>query len=48
MVGQHLGPYQRADLAERVAIGLVPVKDNRRAERKKKLTGVSSSRWAGR
>lgn len=47
LVGQHLGRHQRADLAERVAIGLVPVKDNRRAERKKKLTAVSSSRWAG-
>ncbi|WP_212747280.1 hypothetical protein [Streptomyces montanus] len=47
MVGQHLGRHQRADLAERVAIGPVPVKDNRRAERKKKLTTVSSSRWAG-
>ncbi|MDX3226168.1 hypothetical protein [Streptomyces sp. ME19-01-6] len=47
LVGQHLGRHRRADLAERVAIGLVPVKGNRRAERKKKLTGVSSSRWAG-
>jgi hypothetical protein len=47
LVGQHLGRQQRADLAERVAIGPVPVKDNRRAERKKKLTAVSSSRWAG-
>ncbi|WP_409472389.1 hypothetical protein [Streptomyces sp. HC307] len=47
LVGQHLGRHQRADLAERVAIGLVPVKDNRRAERKKRLTAVSSSRWAG-
>ncbi|MFC3577695.1 hypothetical protein ACFOZ0_31425 [Streptomyces yaanensis] len=47
LVGQLLGRHQRADLAERVAIGLVPVKDNRRAERKKKLTAVSSSRWAG-
>ncbi|GAA2328621.1 hypothetical protein [Streptomyces cuspidosporus] len=47
LVGQHLGRYQRADLAERVVIGPVPVKEARRAERKKKLTGVSSSRWAG-
>ncbi|MDX3227338.1 hypothetical protein [Streptomyces sp. ME19-01-6] len=47
LVGQHLGRHRRADLAERVAIGLVPVKESRRAERKKKLTGVSSSRWAG-
>ncbi|MFI5674284.1 hypothetical protein [Streptomyces cellulosae] len=47
LIGQHLGRHQRADLAERVAIGPVAVKDNRRAERKKKLTAVSSSRWAG-
>ncbi|MES4901452.1 MULTISPECIES: hypothetical protein [unclassified Streptomyces] len=47
LAGQHLGRHGRADLAERVAIGLVPVKDNRRAGRKKKLTGVSWSRWAG-
>ncbi|MDW6061810.1 hypothetical protein SAZ11_32010 [Streptomyces sp. FXJ1.4098] len=47
LVGQHLGRHRRADLAERVVIGLVPVKETRRAERKKKLTGVSSSRWAG-
>ncbi|WP_216373053.1 hypothetical protein [Streptomyces tailanensis] len=47
LVGQHLGRHQRVDLAERVAIGPVPMKDNRRAERKKKLTAVSSSRWAG-
>ncbi|MEU1177477.1 hypothetical protein ABZ464_07490 [Streptomyces sp. NPDC005820] len=47
LVGQHLGRLQRADLAERVAIGPVAVKDNRRAERKKRLTAVSSSRWAG-
>jgi hypothetical protein len=33
LVGQHLGRHQRADLAERVAIGLVPVKDNRRVRR---------------
>ncbi|MFJ9585322.1 hypothetical protein [Streptomyces acidicola] len=47
LVGQHLGRHQRADLGERVAIGRVPVRDNRRAGRKKKLTAVSSSRWAG-
>ncbi|MGC9536377.1 hypothetical protein [Streptomyces sp. UG1] len=47
LVGLHLGRHQRADLAERVAIGSVPVKDNRRAERKRQLTAVSSSRWAG-
>ncbi|MFG2880554.1 hypothetical protein ACGFYU_36995 [Streptomyces sp. NPDC048337] len=46
-VGGHLGRYARSDLAERVRIGMVPAKDNRRAERKRALTRVSSSRWAG-
>ncbi|MCX5607432.1 MULTISPECIES: hypothetical protein [unclassified Streptomyces] len=35
------------DLAERIRIGRVAVKNNRRAERKRALTKVSSSRWAG-
>ncbi|MCX5606618.1 hypothetical protein OHB39_03240 [Streptomyces sp. NBC_00047] len=47
LLGDHLGHHARADLAERVRIGKVPVKDNRRAERKRALTKVSSSRWAG-
>ncbi|MFE1417030.1 hypothetical protein ACFW6F_40480 [Streptomyces sp. NPDC058746] len=47
LVGGHLGGHARADLAERVRIGRVPVRENRRAERKRVLTGVSSSRWAG-
>jgi hypothetical protein len=47
LVGEHLGHHQRADLAERVSIGQVTTKEARRAERKKKLTAVSSSRWAG-
>ncbi|MFD5795823.1 hypothetical protein ACFWIO_20245 [Streptomyces diastatochromogenes] len=47
LVGEHLGHHQRADLAERVRIGQVATKDSRRAERKRKLTAVSSSRWAG-
>ncbi len=47
LVGEHLGHHQRADLAERVRLGQVAAKDTRRAERKKKLTAVSSSRWAG-
>ncbi|MGP8299039.1 hypothetical protein ACTPOK_14200 [Streptomyces inhibens] len=46
-VGGHLGRLQRADLMERVRIGRVPVKENRRAERKRALTQHSSSRWAG-
>lgn len=47
LVGEHLGRHQRADLAARVRLGDVKAKDTRRAERKKKLTAVSSSRWAG-
>lgn len=46
-VGEHLGRHQRADLAARVALGVVARKDTRRAGRKKALTAVSSSRWAG-
>ncbi|MEU5425444.1 hypothetical protein AB0H73_07520 [Streptomyces olivoreticuli] len=47
LVGRHLGHHQRADLACRVEIGKVPVKDNQRTERKRSLTRVSSSRMAG-
>ncbi|WP_282694333.1 hypothetical protein [Streptomyces sp. CC208A] len=47
LVGEHLGRLQRTDLAVRLGIGRVKSKENRRAERKKKLTAVSSSRWAG-
>src|SRR5690242_19137176 len=47
LVGDHLGHHQRADLAERISIGMVRKEDTRRAERKKTLTAVSSSRWAG-
>ncbi|MCX2184759.1 hypothetical protein KV205_30145 [Streptomyces sp. SKN60] len=47
LVGEHLGRRQRADLAMRVGIGRVKHAENRRAERKKLLTAVSSSRWAG-
>lgn len=46
-VGEHLGRHHRRDLVERVRIGKAKVKENRRAERKKNLTAVSSSRWAG-
>lgn len=46
-IGQHNGRYQRADLAERVTLGRVTPNGTRRAARKKKLTAVSSSRWAG-
>ncbi|MEU5425454.1 hypothetical protein AB0H73_07570 [Streptomyces olivoreticuli] len=47
LVGEHLGRHQRADLARRVEIGKVRVKDNQRTERKRELTKVSSSRMAG-
>ncbi|MFB7515533.1 hypothetical protein [Streptomyces sp. NPDC056144] len=47
LVGELLGRHQRADLAKRVGIGRVKARDNRRAERKRQLTAVSSSRWAG-
>ncbi|EFL16637.1 hypothetical protein [Streptomyces sp. C] len=47
VVGEHLGGRARSDLAERVRIGRVQVKENRRAERKRALTKLSSSRWAG-
>jgi hypothetical protein len=47
LIGEHLGRHARADLAGRVRMGVVPVKENQRAGRKKALTGVSSSRWAG-
>ncbi|MET7335529.1 IS200/IS605 family accessory protein TnpB-related protein [Nonomuraea sp. NPDC005650] len=46
-VGGHLGGHARADLAERIRIGDVTAAQNRRAERKKRLTAVASSRWAG-
>ncbi|MFG2295260.1 hypothetical protein [Streptomyces sp. NPDC048603] len=47
LVGKHLGHHQRADLAARVRIGNVPARQTGRAGRKKQLTAVSSSRWAG-
>lgn len=47
LVGEHLGHHQRADLARRVEIGKVGVKDNQRTERKRELTKQSSSRMAG-
>jgi hypothetical protein len=46
-VGRHLGRHARADLAARIRLGQVAAKDTRRAVRKKTLTAVSSSRWAG-
>lgn len=46
-VGEHLGGHQRSDLMARVALGNMSRKDTERAARKRKLTAVSSSRWAG-
>lgn len=46
-VGRHLGRHAHADLAARIRLGRVAAKDTRRASRKKALTAVSSSRWAG-
>ena len=46
-IGTFLGGLYRQDLADRFAIGDVPVKDQERARRKRGLTKQSSSRWAG-
>jgi hypothetical protein len=43
-VGAHLGRLAGLDLARRCRLG---TGDGRRADRKRALTGVSSSRWAG-
>ncbi|MGW7422911.1 hypothetical protein ACWGJB_23175 [Streptomyces sp. NPDC054813] len=47
LVGEHLGHHQRTDLATRVRIGNVAAQLTDRTGRKKQLTAVSSSRWAG-
>jgi IS605 OrfB family transposase len=47
MIGRHLGHLYRADLAARVALGRVPAAGRGRTERKRNLTALSSSRWAG-
>lgn len=46
-IGDHLGHLYRTDLAARVALGRVPAAQRGRTERKRNLTAVSSSRWAG-
>lgn len=46
-VGSFLGELSRRDLAARIRLGNVPVKDNQRRERKASLTPLASSRWAG-
>lgn len=47
MIGEHLGHLYRTDLAARVALGPVSAAERGRTERKRNLTAVSSSRWAG-
>jgi IS605 OrfB family transposase len=47
IIGRHLGHLYRADLAGRVALGRVPAAQRGRTERKRNLTALSSSRWAG-
>ncbi|WP_211878064.1 hypothetical protein, partial [Pseudarthrobacter albicanus] len=46
-VGTHLGSLYRKDLADRVRTGKVPAAARGRTERKRGLTALSSSRWAG-
>jgi IS605 OrfB family transposase len=48
-IGQFLGSVYRAELAERICLGRLDQKAHAawRAERKRALTAVSSSRWAG-
>ena len=47
MLGEHLGHLYRTDLSGRVALGRVPAAERGRTERKRNLTALSSSRWAG-
>ncbi|WP_427005730.1 hypothetical protein [Pseudarthrobacter sp. H2] len=46
-VGTHLGSLYRKDLAARIRTGKVPAAARGRTERKRALTALSSSRWAG-
>ncbi|WP_427005042.1 hypothetical protein [Pseudarthrobacter sp. H2] len=46
-VGTHLGSLYRKDLAARIRMGTVPAAARGRTERKRALTALSSSRWAG-
>ncbi|BCY08064.1 hypothetical protein [Actinoplanes sp. L3-i22] len=46
-VATFLGGLYRADLAVRVRLGNVSGKDTQRARRKRELTAVTTSRWAG-
>ena len=46
-IGTHLGGLYRADLMDRFRLGRVPGAARDRTGRKRRLTGGSSSRWAG-
>jgi hypothetical protein len=46
-IGTHLGGLYRKDLATRIRLGKVPAVSRGRTERKRDLTALSSSRWAG-
>jgi hypothetical protein len=46
-IGTHLGGLYRADLAARIRMGNVPAAERGRTDRKRALTALSSSRWAG-
>lgn len=46
-IGTLLGALYRTDLAARIRLGKVPAAARNRTERKRNLTAVSSSRWAG-
>lgn len=47
MIGEHLGHLYRTDLVGRVVLGRVPATERRWTERKRNLTRLCSSRWAG-
>lgn len=47
IIGEHLGHLYRTDLSARVELGRVPAAERGRTERKRNLTPLSSSRWAG-
>ena len=48
-IGEHLGSVYRSELSERISRGVLTAEENKtwRAERKRAVTAVSSSRWAG-
>ena len=46
-IGEHLGCLYRTDLAGRLRLGRVPAALRGRTGRKRAMTALSSSRWAG-